>query len=337
MASPIRFEGLDSPFLRVLPGPREHSHRGYTSPWPDVVCVTRIRAGESLVFTHFVFWLWFAGSTFLIAGLVAVRKELITARGLDKLIALGPVFVAAPLATFAAEHFVDARLIMQLVPVWMPAHLFWTYFVGCALISAATSLVAMRFVRLSATLLGVMFFLFVLMMDLPFAVGHPGNRLAWNFVLRESAFAGGAWALAGSQNWGSQAAKRHWMILIGRFCVALAAIYFGVEQLLHPEFSPGVPDTKLTPAWIPLHALWGYPVGAFLLVAGAALLLNKRPRTAAALIGAVMTLLTVFLYLPILAVTRDPSQMTEAINFVFDTLLFGGTALLVARAVPAER
>jgi uncharacterized membrane protein YphA (DoxX/SURF4 family) len=308
---------------------------GYTSAWPDVSCVTEIREGASLLFTHFVFWLWFAGLTLLVAGLVAVRKELITARGLDKVIALGPVFVAAPLATFAAEHFVDARDIMQLVPVWMPAHLFWTYFVGCALISAATSLAAMRFVRLSATMLGVMFFLFVLMMDLPSAIAHPANRLAWNFVLRELAFAGGAWALAGSQSLGSQMRKLNWMILIGRFCVALAAIYFGVEQLLHPEFSPGVPDTKLTPAWVPLHALWGYPVGAFLLVVGVALLLNKKPRTSAAWIGVLMTLITLLLYLPILAVTHDPSQMTEAINFVFDTLLFGGTALLIARAMPA--
>ena len=50
----------------------------------------------------------------------------------------------------------------------------------------------------------------------------------------------------------------------------------------------------------------------------------------------VMTLLTVFLYLPILALTRDPSLMTDAINFVFDTLLFGGMALLIARALPAD-
>jgi uncharacterized membrane protein len=128
----------------------------------------------------------------------------------------------------------------------------------------------------------------------------------------------------------------HWMIQIGRFLVAIAVIYFGMENLLHPEILPGVPDRKLTPAWIPLHTLWGYPVGAFLLVAGTALLLNKRPRSAAAWVGAVMTLLTVCLYLPILAVTRDPSRMTEAINFVFDTLLFAGTALLVARALPAE-
>ena len=37
-----------------------------------------------------------------------------------------------------------------------------------------------------------------------------------------------------------------------------------------------------------------------------------------------------------LALTRDPSQMTEAINFVADTLMFGGTAPLVAGALPAE-
>ena len=293
------------------------------------------------MFTHFVFWLWFAGLVYLDIGFAVVRKDWITARGLDKLIVLGPVFVASPMAVFAAEHFVDARIIMTLVPAWMPAHLFWAYFVGCAWIAAATSLAAMKYVRLSGTLLGVAFFLFVLMMDLPGAISHPGDRMGWNFVLRESAFASGAWALAGSQSPDGKTAKRNWMggnwmILIGRFFVAAAAIYFGVEQLLHPEFCPGVPDTKLTPAWVPLHALWGYPVGAFLVVAGVALLLNKRPRTAAASIGALMTLLTVCLYVPILAVTRDPSQMTDAINFVFDTLLFGGTALLVARAMPAE-
>jgi uncharacterized membrane protein YphA (DoxX/SURF4 family) len=128
----------------------------------------------------------------------------------------------------------------------------------------------------------------------------------------------------------------NWMIQIGRFIAAIATIRFGVENLLHPEVLPGVPDSKLTPAWIPLHTLWGYPVGIILVVAGLALLLNKRPRTAAASIGALMTLLTLFLYSPIWAATRDPSQMTEAINFVFDTLLFGGTALLVARALPEK-
>ena len=288
------------------------------------------------MFTYLVFWPWVAGLIFLAAGLVVVRRDLLTARGLDKLIALGPVFVASPLAVFAAEHFLTPRFLAQMVPVWMPVRLFWVYFVGTALIAAAISLVTMKFVHLSATLLGVMFFLFVLMLYLPFAIAHPGVRLAWNFVLRESAFAGGAWALAGSQSGESQTGKRNWMILIGRFCVAVAVIYFGAEQLLHPEFAPGVPDVKLTPAWVPLHAFWGYPVGSFLVVAGTALLLNQRPRTAAVWIGVVMTVIAVFLHLPILALTRDPSQMTDAINYVADTVMFAGTALLLARALPAR-
>jgi uncharacterized membrane protein len=293
------------------------------------------------MFTHLVFWPWLVGLVFLAGGLAAIRKELVAARGPDRRIEdrwieLGPVFVAAPLAVFGTEHFVAARAMEQMVPAWMPARLFWAYFVGCALIAAATSLVAVKFVRLSATLLGVMFLLFVLMLDLPFAIAHPGDRLGWNFVLRETAFAGGAWAFAGSQSWNSQAGKLKWMILFGRFSLATAVIYFGFEQILHPEFTPGVPDVKLTPAWVPLHAMWGYPVGAFLVLAGAALLLNFKPRISACWIGVLMTLLTALLYLPILARTRDPSQMTDAINFVADTLMFGGIALLVARALPAE-
>jgi uncharacterized membrane protein len=286
------------------------------------------------VFTQSVFWLWFAGLTFLFAGLIVARKEWVAASGFDKLIALGPVFVAAPLACFGAEHFTAAHDIMQLVPAWMPAHLFWAYFVGCAWFAAALSLVAMKFVRLSATLLGVAFFLFVFMMDLPFAVTHPAERLGWTLALRESAFAAGAWALAGSQGWGPNARKQNWMILIGRFIVSIAVIRFGVENLLHPEILPGVPDSKITPTWIPLHTLWGYPVGALLLVAGVALLLNIRSRLAAASTGALMTLLTIFLYVPILAVAKNPPQMVDALNFVFDTLMFGGTALLVAQALP---
>jgi uncharacterized membrane protein len=287
------------------------------------------------MFTHSVFWPWFAGLVFLAGGLVAIKRKLITARGLGRWIALGPVFVAAPLAVFAAEHFMTGRAMEQMVPAWLPAHLFWVYFVGCAWIAGATSLVVMKFVRLSSTLLGVMFLLIVFTIHLPFAIKHPGDRLAWTFALRETAFAGGVWALAGSQSRNQQAGKRHGMVLFGRFSMAITVIYFGLEQVFHPEFAPGVPDVKLTPAWVPLHTLSGYPVGVLLVVAGAALLINKRPRIAAASIGILMTLLTALLYLPILALTRDPSQMTDAINFVADTLMFAGTALLLAEALQA--
>ena len=127
------------------------------------------------------------------------------------------------------------------------------------------------------------------------------------------------------------------MIRIGRFSMAAAVIFFGIEEVLHPEFTPGVPDVKLTPTWVPLHALWGYPVGAFLVLAGAALLFFRiKQRAAAGGIGVLMTLITAFLFLPILLLARDPGRMMDAINYVADTLMFGGMALLVAGALPAE-
>jgi DoxX. len=298
---------------------------------------------KDFMFTPLVFWPWFAGLIFLAAGVIlrvasrrAEPNQFFGASGWDKLIAFGPVFVASPLAVFAAEHFVGPRLMEQMVPPWMPVRIFWVYFVGLALIAAAASLTAMKFVRFSGTLLGVLFFIFVLTIYLPFAFKHPTNRLGLNFVLRESSFAGGAWALAGSQRRGTQTGKTVWMILVGRLYLGAALFYFGLEQVLHPEFAPGVPDTKLTPAWVPMHALWGYPFGVSFLVAGAALLLNKRARVAAIGTAVLMLMIALFLHLPILAMTRDPSQMTDGINFVADTILYAGTALLVARALPAS-
>jgi hypothetical protein len=125
------------------------------------------------------------------------RKEISAARGWDKLITLGCVFIAVPLAVFAPEHFGGPMGVPEMVPSWMPAHLFLAYFVGCALLAAATSLTVRKFVRLSSTLLGLMFFLFVCMMPIPNALADPKNRFAWAYALRDLSFAGGAWALAG--------------------------------------------------------------------------------------------------------------------------------------------
>lgn len=285
----------------------------------------------NLVFTRFIFWPWFTGLTFLLIGIWAVRGEMRAVHGLDKLIVLGRPFFASPLAAFGAEHLAGAQFIMQVVPAWMPGRLFWTYFVGVALLAAATGIVLSRYVRLTATLLTVMFALFVLLIHLPNAAAKPADRIIWAVVLRDSAFAGGALALAAAQTkaWGG------WPMVVARLSMGIPVAFFAVEHFLHPEFAPGVPLAKVTPAWIPLGPFWGYPAGAILLATAVALLLNKHSRAAATWIGLLMTLLVLFLYLPILA--RDPApELIEGVNYVFDTLLFGGAALLLAAAMPRQ-
>jgi len=282
------------------------------------------------------FWMCLAGLTYLVVGVFTFGKEIGAARGWDKLIIWGPIFIAVSLAVFAPEHFGGPMRVSDMVPSWMPAHVFWAYFVGCALFAAATSLTVRRFVRLSSTLLGLMFFLFVCMMHIPNAIGDPKNRFAWTYALRDLSFAAGAWALAGLYSRGSSPQLSKWMISFGRVVIGMAAIFFAVQFFLHPEFAPGFPLEKLTPSWLPFPRVWGDLTGAILLAAGIALALNKKSRMAATSIGALMTVLTLFLYLPIWILARGGTtpEIMEAINYVFDTLLYAGTALVLASALP---
>ena len=283
------------------------------------------------------FLMGFAGLIYFVAGVLILRKEISAARGWDKLITLGCVFIAVPLAVFAPEHFHGGpRYIQNMAPSWMPVHWFWPYFVGCALLAAATSLTVRKFVRLSSTLLGLMFFLFVCMIYIPSALAHPENRFAWAFALRDLSFAGGAWALAGMHNRASSPQQSKWMILFGRLVVAIAAIFFAVEHFLHPEFAPGVPLEKMTPSWVQFPSVWGYLAGAILLAAGIGLALNKQSRIAAASIGALMTVLTLFLYLLILILAHGAPEINEALNYIADTLLYAGAALVLASALPRD-
>jgi uncharacterized membrane protein len=277
-----------------------------------------------------------AGLVYLVAGIFMLRKELGAARACDKLILLGPVFIAVPLAIFAPEHFRGPEFVQSVVPSWMPARWFWPYFVGCALLAAATSLTFRKFVRLSSTLLGLMFFLFVCMIHIPNVLAHPASRFAWAVVLRDLSFAGGAWALAGLHSRASSPQLSKSMILFGRIVVAVSAIFFAVQHFLHPAFAPGVPLELKMPSWVPLPSLWGYLTGAVLLAAGIALALNRKPRMAAASIGALITVLTVFPYLAILLLARGAPAINEGLNYVADTWLYAGAALALASALPRD-
>ncbi|MGA8340537.1 MAG: DoxX family membrane protein [Candidatus Sulfotelmatobacter sp.] len=285
------------------------------------------------------FWMGFAGLIYLVAGVFILRKEISAARGWDKLIALGCVFIAVSLAVFAPEHFHGGPTYIQnMAPSWMPIHWFWPYFVGCALLAAATSLTVRKFVRLSSTLLGLMFFLFVCMIYMPNALAHSKDRFAWVFALRDLSFAAGAWALAGLHSRASSPQQSKWMISFGRIVVAVAAIFYGVEHFLHPQFAPGVPLELISPSWVPFPSVWAYLAGAVLLAAGIGLALNKKSRIAAASIGALMTALTLFQYLPILILAHGGStpEINEALNYVADTLLYAGAALVLASALPRD-
>jgi uncharacterized membrane protein len=221
-----------------------------------------------------------AGVLVIVAGIVARRHGLTRGSLSDRAIALGRVFVAAPLATFGALHLAAASGLMGMVPTYMPWPLFWVYVAGFGLIATALSLIFDRFVRWSSLLCGVMFLLFVAMMDIPAVASGQHDRFAFTLVAREAVFGCGLLALAGSAS--PRSSRLRWLVTPCRIAFALVALFYGVEHFLHPEFLPGVPLEKLTPAWVPAPRLWGYTIGAFLLASGLLILANRWARQAAA-------------------------------------------------------
>src|ERR1700752_4264201 len=116
-----------------------------------------------------VIWSYFAGGVVSAIGLgtIFLRGDWQKARVFDKVILLGPLFYAAPIAAFGTEHFTVTAAIASITPEWIPWHLFWAYFVGACFIAAGLSMVTKIQVRLSASLLALTFFLFVLSVDVP--------------------------------------------------------------------------------------------------------------------------------------------------------------------------
>jgi uncharacterized membrane protein len=274
-----------------------------------------------------------AGVVVLAAGFVLAAGRFREASGVGKVLVLAPVFEAAPLVVFAMEHFLDARDLAPMVPGWLPWHLFWVYFVGAALVAAAISFIAWRHVRWSALLLAVLFLIFVVTIDVPDLTTEVHNRIAWVLTVRELVFASGAMVLAGSL-----IPKGAVLVRIGRAVIAATFVFYAVEHFLFPHNVPGVPLEKLTPTWIPAQMLIAYVVGVVLLVAGVGLLIPGMSRIAAAGAGTVLVLVTVFFYGPIMVAELRTPLAVEGINYVYDTMLFAGTALLAGFPVsqPAD-
>lgn len=275
-----------------------------------------------------------AGIVVFVVALLDARTDVAQARGLDKFVALSNLCFAIPLAVFGALHVVAVDLVAPGVPEYMPWRVFWAYFVGVALLAASLSIATRIQVRWSGLLLGIMWFLFVAMLDIPGALATPKDRIGWTLAIREMCFAGGAWALAGSAMRGRGGSR---LITVGRVLIAIAALFYGFEHFLHPLGRPGVPLLKLMPEWIPGRLPIGYLTGVILVVAGACMLLNKRTRMAATYLGSWIVLLVLLVYGPILiASLMDPSAASqiEGINYFADTLLFGGAILALASATP---
>jgi len=106
------------------------------------------------------------------------------------------LILAAALIDFGTAHFLYAQFVATLVPAWIPARLFWAYFVGAAFCATALSLITNIQVRLAGILLGVMFLIFVVTTHAPRIVHAASNPNEWTSGFVALAMIGVSWITA---------------------------------------------------------------------------------------------------------------------------------------------
>jgi uncharacterized membrane protein len=234
---------------------------------------------------------------------------------------LGQVFVAISLVIFGVQHFIYGGFVATLVPAFMPGRLFWAYFVGVAFFAAAIGILTRMLARPAATMLGVMFFLFVVLLHIPRIVGswHDGNEWTSGFVAL--AACGGAWILASAAPL-EEREKADPFLRLGRYFFALAFVAFGIQHFIFGRYAAG-----LGPPWIPGGPVLACLFGAILVAAGAAIIIGKGQDLAATLLGSLTLLYFLLLYVPrIVGKLHDPGPWTSG----FEILAMCGSALVLA-------
>lgn len=84
------------------------------------------------------------------------------------------------------------------IPAWLPLHVFWVYFTGCAYIAAGVAILFDVFARLAATLATAQMAGFTLLVWVPQVMAAPKDSFQWTAIIISSALAAGAWVVADS-------------------------------------------------------------------------------------------------------------------------------------------
>lgn len=105
----------------------------------------------------------------------------------------GRLLYAVPLLVFAVQHFIYANFVAGIVPSWIPGQIVWVYLVGVGFIAATVSLATGWQRRWAATLLGLQFLIWVVILHAPRVLASPEKGNEWTSLFVALAMGGGAW------------------------------------------------------------------------------------------------------------------------------------------------
>jgi uncharacterized membrane protein len=141
------------------------------------------------------------GSAFMLAGVLPSenRSSPRWNNASTGLIQAGRYLFAASSIVFGISHFLVPQFIATLIPGWVPGSgLLWAYLTGIAFVAAGLSFATNCISRWAATMLGVMFLLWCLVLHLPRVLSYPRSHdpAEWSSAFIALGICGGSWIAA---------------------------------------------------------------------------------------------------------------------------------------------
>ncbi len=161
---------------------------------------------------------------------------------MDRVIKTGRFFFGISVLVFGIQQLIYKGFLaaLELVPEWIPAHIFFAYLTAAVLITAGVSIVIRKRAHVAAGALSILFLLCILLLHGPrlAAIVHHGSERTRAF--ETLAMFGGALMLAGIlaaesrfQAWDRAANK---FVKAGRFFLAISLLIFGVDHFMFATF-----------------------------------------------------------------------------------------------------
>lgn len=258
---------------------------------------------------------------------------------MKQFIKTGRNFYAIALVVYGIQQFYFGSFRNVLFPAWqssLPLLPVWSYLFGVMLILAGVAIMLVKRGREVSLILGAIFLVFFCFAHIPYQLisepNKPYHLALWTSALKELAYAGGAFVIAGTftkENINPE--EKHTLIKILEKFIPFGSIFFCITMtsfgIMHFMYADHV--ATMVPNWIPDHPFWTYFAAVALIGSGVCIVLNIRRRVIATLLSTMIFLWFILLHLPG-AIANPTIYRGNELASAFDALLFSGAALVIA-------